>query len=204
MIFAEPEHAEARALQADTLEQMGYQAESAVWRNFYLQGARELRHGVLPMGSLKLSNPDVAKSMTLDMLLDLVGVRLDAGRLGDARAVIAIEIPERDEARTLWFENRAIHHRPGMSSDATITVTRSRRSHDHRRSRPGDRIVVVPRRVRAWMGSRHPLTNATTPSHYGLPLASTIPRSSARRSRRTLPVDVVGMASTLNQRLGRL
>ena len=125
VIFAEPEHAEARALQADTLEQMGYQAESAVWRNFYLQGARELRHGVLPMGSLKLSNPDVAKSMTLDMLLDLVGVRLDAGRLGDARAVIAIEIPERDEARTLWFENRAIHHRPGMSSDATITVTGS-------------------------------------------------------------------------------
>lgn len=67
---------------------------------------------MLPMGSLKLSNPDVAKSMTLDMLLDLVGVRLDAGRLGDARAVIAIEIPERD----------ARHGRCGLRTGQSIIV----------------------------------------------------------------------------------
>ena len=33
VIFANPGNAEARALQADALEQLGYQAESATWRN---------------------------------------------------------------------------------------------------------------------------------------------------------------------------
>jgi alkyl sulfatase BDS1-like metallo-beta-lactamase superfamily hydrolase len=33
VVFAEPDNMEARALQADALEQLGYQAESAPWRN---------------------------------------------------------------------------------------------------------------------------------------------------------------------------
>ncbi len=35
-----------RDLEADALEQLGYQAESGPWRNFYLTGAQELRNGV--------------------------------------------------------------------------------------------------------------------------------------------------------------
>ena len=39
VVFADPTNAEARHLQADALEQLGYQAESGPWRNFYLTGA---------------------------------------------------------------------------------------------------------------------------------------------------------------------
>jgi linear primary-alkylsulfatase len=46
-VFAEPSCAEARALEAEALEQLGYQAESAVWRNIYLVGAHELREWTL-------------------------------------------------------------------------------------------------------------------------------------------------------------
>jgi alkyl sulfatase BDS1-like metallo-beta-lactamase superfamily hydrolase len=46
VVFSEPDNRAARELQAATLEQMGYQAESATWRNAYLQGASELRQGV--------------------------------------------------------------------------------------------------------------------------------------------------------------
>jgi alkyl sulfatase BDS1-like metallo-beta-lactamase superfamily hydrolase len=46
VVLAEPENKAARQLQADTLEQLGYQAECATWRNFYFTGAAELRHGV--------------------------------------------------------------------------------------------------------------------------------------------------------------
>ena len=46
LVFAEPENAEARELQADALEQLGYGAENATWRNFFLMGAQELRDGV--------------------------------------------------------------------------------------------------------------------------------------------------------------
>ena len=49
VVFAEPDNIEARALCADALEQMGYQAESATWRNAFLYGAQELRHGVFQM-----------------------------------------------------------------------------------------------------------------------------------------------------------
>ena len=45
VVFAEPENAAARELQADALEQLGYGAENAVWRNFFLMGAQELREG---------------------------------------------------------------------------------------------------------------------------------------------------------------
>ena len=45
-MFADPANKEARALGADALEQLGYQAEAATWRNAYLLGAQELRHGV--------------------------------------------------------------------------------------------------------------------------------------------------------------
>ena len=45
MVFADPDHAEAKALLADAYEQLGYGAENGTWRNFYLMGAYELRHG---------------------------------------------------------------------------------------------------------------------------------------------------------------
>ena len=39
VVFAEPSHAEARALLADTFEQLGYGAENGTWRSVYLSGA---------------------------------------------------------------------------------------------------------------------------------------------------------------------
>ena len=44
VVFAEPDNMEARYLLAEAYEQLGYQAESGPWRNFYLTGARELRY----------------------------------------------------------------------------------------------------------------------------------------------------------------
>ena len=48
VVFADPNNMEARRLQADALEQLGYQAESSIWRNLYLQGAKDLRDGSVP------------------------------------------------------------------------------------------------------------------------------------------------------------
>ena len=36
VVFAEPDNTAARELQADTLEQLGYQSEAGTWRNLYL------------------------------------------------------------------------------------------------------------------------------------------------------------------------
>src|ERR687898_159261 len=45
VVFADPGNAEARQLQADALEQMGYQAEAGPSRHFYLTGAKEVAEG---------------------------------------------------------------------------------------------------------------------------------------------------------------
>ena len=47
LVFADPDDAEARELLARAYDQLGYQAESGPWRDVYLTGAFELRHGSL-------------------------------------------------------------------------------------------------------------------------------------------------------------
>ena len=68
---------EAKQQQADALEQMGYQAEAASWRNAYLKGAFELRNGVVAPQSAPLS-PSVVNAMTLDQYFDYMGLRFNA------------------------------------------------------------------------------------------------------------------------------
>src|SRR5690606_32735690 len=77
LVFADPGNQEARWLQADALEQLGYQAESAPWRDFYLTGAQELRAGPPGLSGSAGLDLDTLSAMTTEMLLDLVGVRLD-------------------------------------------------------------------------------------------------------------------------------
>lgn len=86
VVFADPDNAEARLLQADALEQLGYQAENATWRNEYLMGAVELRSGVRDLGAVTLTTEDVLGAMTPDMLLDYLGIRLDGPRAARSTA----------------------------------------------------------------------------------------------------------------------
>ncbi|EWF66012.1 beta-lactamase domain-containing protein [Klebsiella michiganensis] len=60
IVFADPGNLEARNLEADALEQLGYQAESGPWRNFYLTGAQELRNGVVKGPTPNTASPDTA------------------------------------------------------------------------------------------------------------------------------------------------
>ena len=62
LVFADPDNQAARQLQAGALEQMGYQAESGPWRNFYLSGAKELRDGVLDLPAPKAVSPDTVRA----------------------------------------------------------------------------------------------------------------------------------------------
>lgn len=64
VVFADPQNREARQLQADTLEQMGYQAESGSWRGHYLTGARELRHGTPSIPLAGTATPDTVRAMS--------------------------------------------------------------------------------------------------------------------------------------------
>src|SRR5262249_32492687 len=80
-VFADPSNREARALAADAFEQMGYQAETAPWRNAYLLAAQELRSGVrAPVQSTPAITPQVLQVMTAQQLFDYLGTRIDGPR----------------------------------------------------------------------------------------------------------------------------
>jgi alkyl sulfatase BDS1-like metallo-beta-lactamase superfamily hydrolase len=75
VVMADPEHIEGRALLADTLEQLGYQSESAPWRNFYLCGALELREG-LPESRAFNPSGGIAAGIPIENFFQVLAVRL--------------------------------------------------------------------------------------------------------------------------------
>ena len=70
VVFADPDNQDARDLQADALEQLGYQAESGPWRNFYLTAAQELRDGVRQLPTPNTASPDTVRAMSTELFLD--------------------------------------------------------------------------------------------------------------------------------------
>jgi linear primary-alkylsulfatase len=75
---SDPVTRRAKYLQANALEQLGYQAESGPWRNVYLMGAHELRKGVSHLLQSKPISIDVVSAMTLDQYFDYMGLRFNA------------------------------------------------------------------------------------------------------------------------------
>jgi len=106
LVFADPTNEEARLLQADALEQLGYQSESGPWRDFYLTGAMELRsNGTILKGVRGNANgPAFTSNMPLSMLADLLGVRLNAQRSANLFTSLRVTITDR------------------ISQDAVVTV----------------------------------------------------------------------------------
>jgi alkyl sulfatase BDS1-like metallo-beta-lactamase superfamily hydrolase len=107
VMMAEPEHAEGRALLADTLEQMGYQSESGPWRNFFLCGAMELREG-LPKGSNFNATESMARAMPLENLFQTLAVRLNSAKVDGL--ILHINLDFTDTTSTLLsIENSVLH-----------------------------------------------------------------------------------------------
>jgi len=77
LVFAQPRLREARELGAAALEQMGYQAESATWRNAFLLGARELREGRDASTQFSNRSRDMVCAITEEMFFDYLAVRVD-------------------------------------------------------------------------------------------------------------------------------
>lgn len=127
LVFAEPDNRDARALTADALEQLGYQAESATWRNAYLYAAQELRHGVAALPPRPPMSPDLLGALTTDLFFDLMATRLDAGRAARQRARINWRLTDTGESVVLNLEHATLTHRMGRTApDADASVTTSR------------------------------------------------------------------------------
>lgn len=126
VVFANPDNAAARSLQADALEQLGYQSEAGTWRNAYLVGAKELRDGVLkPSGSTQ--GLDVVRGMSQELLFDFIALRLNHEKLDGIKADINMVFTDLKETWALELSNSVLNNTKGRvlkSPDVTLTLTR--------------------------------------------------------------------------------
>jgi len=113
LVFADPAHGEARELQAAALEQMGYQAESGPWRDFYLTGAQELRAPRAKSDTPRQASAGQLRTLPADNLLDALSVRLNGPAAGDGEFGLTIAFSDTGERFAVRVENAVLHHRSG-------------------------------------------------------------------------------------------
>ena len=131
VVFADPDNEEARLLEADALEQLGYQAEG-LWRNWYLMGAYELRNGInTPPGTGGSASPDTLKAMSIPLFFDFWGVRLNAEKADGVQMVINWIFTDTEEQYALNLSNSALTYRSDyLAPEADLTVTLERSALD--------------------------------------------------------------------------
>ncbi|WP_165346928.1 alkyl/aryl-sulfatase [Gottfriedia acidiceleris] len=123
VIMAEPENSEARNLLADAFEQLGYQAESANWRNIYLVGASELRYGINKENS-PLDVSGIIKNMPVNEFLKLIAVKLNGPKAEGKKITINVTLSDSKQVYTLYLENSVLFSRANKLDDnADVSLT---------------------------------------------------------------------------------
>ncbi|MGB0384002.1 MAG: alkyl/aryl-sulfatase [Ardenticatenaceae bacterium] len=132
VIYADPNNKQARKLQADALEQLGYQAESGPWRNVYLAAAQSLRlppRMPLPTTEASTVTPETISAMPTDMLFDYMAVRLNGFEAKHVEPMTLIwTFTDTREKYLMTLENSVLSQkeweRSDKEADATITLIR--------------------------------------------------------------------------------
>lgn len=109
-VFAEPDSLAAKQLLAKSFDQLGFQAESAPWRDVYLSAAHELREGTptegvdtsLVQGTLVYAKPA--------FLFESMAVRLNPAKADGMRLQVKLRFTDIEEQVLLRMENSVLHH----------------------------------------------------------------------------------------------
>lgn len=125
LVFADSTNGEARRLLADTYTQMGYMAESAPWRNFYLTGAQELLgKGGRPAATLFDAGSIAA--METGMMLDYCAIQIDARKAEGKTATVNLHFTDTDEKTAIILKNSVLTHRLRHEHGAQCSLAMSK------------------------------------------------------------------------------
>lgn len=128
-VYADSKNKAAAELLARSLEQLGYAAESAPWRNFYLSGALELRTGP-PQSGISLSTfIEMLEHTPTERFLERMAASIDGAKAAGAGGLkINLVFSDRPESHVLAIENGVLHHRvapPANDANATLTLSKA-------------------------------------------------------------------------------
>jgi len=127
LVFADPNNQAAKNLQADALEQLGYQAENGPWRNFYLTGAKELREGVKKLPTPDTASADTVRAMDMDLFFDYLAMRLDGEKADGKRINLNFDFTDLKKKYALEMVHGVLNHTEGrqlQNADASVSLTR--------------------------------------------------------------------------------
>ena len=123
LVFGDPDDTEARKLQADAYEQLGYQQEVPQYRAIFLTAAKELREGITKLGQLNTDTLDTILAMPIDLLFDFMAVHV----IGDKAAAIDIRLnvtfDDTGDEWTMWIRNGVLNARRGHADEVQLTIT---------------------------------------------------------------------------------
>ena len=127
LVFAQPDNVAARALLAQTYDQLGYQAESGPWRDVYLTAALELRQGAPKNPGIDLASArDLLAQTPVPLMLDSMAVRLNGPEAEGVELSLKMVFTDSGESYLLTVENSVLRHRPARTDDkanTTLTLT---------------------------------------------------------------------------------
>lgn len=126
-VLADSSHRAAREALAHSFEALGYQAEAATWRNFYLTGALELRQGPPAQGLGLATLGDMLELVPLERFLERSAASLDPAKAEGVRLTVNLVFSDMDESYVLRVENSVLHYRratPDPSAQATLKLAK--------------------------------------------------------------------------------
>ncbi|MGV9798489.1 alkyl/aryl-sulfatase [Mycobacterium sp. NPDC003449] len=123
VIFTDPSHDEARTVYADTLEQLAYGAENAVWRNFFLSGATELRQGNFGTPT-QTASPTLMAQLTPEQMFDALAINVNGPRAWDLDLALDVSFSDLGANYRLTLRNGVLVHRkvPADAESAHVTL----------------------------------------------------------------------------------
>ncbi|MGY6552340.1 MAG: alkyl/aryl-sulfatase [Erythrobacter sp.] len=128
LVFAEPSNRSARAALASAYDQLGYQAESGAWRNYYLAAAATLRGTARPTSVTSAQSRAYIEGIPTEALFDALATRFDADKGAAISGQFQFILPDRAEQVAVEVGGGVEFPRYGSrfaSPTATITIDRS-------------------------------------------------------------------------------
>ncbi|GAA5096212.1 alkyl sulfatase dimerization domain-containing protein [Microbacterium yannicii] len=127
-VFADADHAAARGLYADTLEQLAYGAENGTWRNFYLSGATELREGNFGTPTVTAA-PLIIAQLTPEQLLDALAIRVNGPKAWDLDLAVDLTLTDLGRSFHLTLRNGVliyVERDPDPATPLQLSLSKAR------------------------------------------------------------------------------
>ncbi|MCX6483647.1 MAG: MBL fold metallo-hydrolase [Mycobacterium sp.] len=124
-VFTDDSNVAARDLYADTLEQMGYGAECATWRNFFLSGATELRDGNFgtPVSTTSLT---MLSQLTPEQMFDILAISVNGPSAWELDLALDVTFTDLAANYRITLRNGVLVQRKRSAdpstADATVTL----------------------------------------------------------------------------------